>query len=334
MGLAAAVFLRMAHVFGLVAHPNNRSSHGAPTVTGMGVLIPLAVFVYNLWQPNQLGFGFLAGFFMVSIISFIDDVYFLKHSLRLFFQVVSLMLMIAFLPFQSHGIEALAIGVAALLLGIGVINAYNFMDGINGMLALHCLLVLGSLLYLNSTYTSVEGVLKPFTDNDLIINLMIPIAIFALFNLRTNAKAFIGDVGAISIAFAILYLMYNLLLVSGNYAYLLLFCIFGADAGLTVIYKLILGENIFVPHRDFVFKKLVHVTDVPHLRVSFYYFVLQGVINAVVLFAVPKNAKLSSQLSVLFITVVVLVTLYIFMQARLNKLQASKNDIALEEEML
>ena len=320
IGLAAIAFMRFANVWGLVAHPNNRSSHGTPTVTGMGVLIPIAVFIYHLWQPGVLSAGFIYGFTIVSVISFIDDVYFLKHSLRLIFQCAGLGLMIMYLPFQSTGIEVVAIGIAGLILGIGVINAYNFMDGVNGMLTLHSILVLLSLLFLNETLIDFEGHAKPFTDSDFIINVIVPLAIFALFNVRVHAKAFIGDVGAISIAFIILYLMFSLLLNSGNYAYLLLFSIFGADAGLTVCYKLILGENIFVPHRDFVFKKLVHIKGLSHLKVSAYYLAAQTVINAVLLFVVPQHPKLSSQLAILFIGTMVLIAVYIYMQHMMNRL--------------
>ena len=320
IGLAAIAFMRLANVWGLVAHPNSRSSHGIPTVTGMGVLIPIAVLVYYLWQPESLNWGFVFGFTIVSVISFIDDVYFLKHSLRLIFQCIGLGLMISHFPFQSTGIEAIAIGSAGLLLGIGVINAYNFMDGVNGMLTLHSILVLLSLLFLNESLVDFENKARPFTDSDFIINIIIPLAIFAIFNVRVHAKAFIGDVGAISIAFLILYLMFSLMLKSGNYAYLLLFSIFGADAGLTVCYKLILGENIFIPHRDFLFKKLVHIKKLSHLKVSVYYLLAQAVINIVIIFIFPQHLKLSSQLAILFIGMVMLIAVYIILQHQMNRI--------------
>jgi hypothetical protein len=144
-------------------------------------------------------------------------------------------------------------------------------------------------------------------------------AIFGFFNIRNRALAFIGDVGSIGVAFIICFVMYNLLLKSGNYAYLLLFSVFGADAGLTVIYKLILRENIFVPHRDFLFKKLVHKRRIPHLMVSFGYFLAQLIINIIVITALPKFPKLSTQMSMLFIVAIVLIALYIWIQSLLSK---------------
>lgn len=326
--LTAALFLKFAHAFGFVAHPNDRSSHGAPTVTAMGVLIPISVIIYNFWRPGDISSGFFYGFLLVSLISFIDDIYFLKHSLRLICQIVGLGLMIYELPFQSDGVEMISIGLAGMLLGIGVINAYNFMDGVNGMLTLHCIAVLLSLLYLNETYSSVEGLAKPFASSAYIINVIVPLVIFSFFNVRAHAKAFIGDVGAISIAFIILQLMFLLLLNSGNYTYLLLFSVFGADAGLTVCYKLILGENIFVPHRDFVFKKLVHIKGLSHLKVSLYYLLFQVLINAAIIFLVPAHPKLSSQLAILFIGTLFLISLYIYLQHKLNRLESISKEQA------
>lgn len=311
--------MKLAHRYGLHDHPNGRSSHRQVTVTGMGIILVLAFIVYLFWQPFELPGGFVLGFFLLTIISFLDDLFFLKHSIRLFFQVFSVSVMVIQLPFQSSGFEAVALGLAAIVFAVGVLNAYNFMDGINGMLTLHCLLVLSSFLYLNETLVSQEGTRLSFTNSHFLLGIIIPMAIFAVFNVRNRALAFIGDVGSIGIAFIVVYLMYCLLLKTGNYTYLLLFSVFGADAGLTVCYKLILKENIFVPHRDFLFKKMVHLRKAPHLLVSFGYFGAQLLINLVIIFTMPKTPKLSTQLSVLFIVVISLVALYISIQSALGR---------------
>ena len=87
---------------------------------------------------------------------------------------------------------------------------------------------------------------------------------FYIYNFRKKAKSFAGDVGAICIGFIVLSLVYQLIVTTQNYSYLLLFIVFGIDAGVTVFYKIILRENIFVPHRDFLFKKLVHIAKMKH----------------------------------------------------------------------
>lgn len=315
--LGAVLFMKLAHRYGLHDHPSGRSSHRQPTVTGMGVIIALAFIIYLLWQPYELPESFVLGFFLLTTISFIDDIFFLKHSLRLVFQVLAVLAMVMQMPFQSSGAEVWALGLAAVVFGVGVLNAYNFMDGINGMLTLHGLLVLGCFAWINENIVDLQGNPIHFTNSNFIYSIMIPMAIFGFFNIRKNALAFMGDVGSIGIAFIILYLMYSLLITTGNYVYLLLFSIFGADAGLTVCYKLILRENIFVPHRDFLFKKMIHLVKFPHLNVSFYYFLAQALINVAIILAFPKTPKLSTQLSILFIGCIALIASYIFIQYRM-----------------
>lgn len=319
--LGAAVFLRLAHKYGLQDHPVGRSSHRQPTVTGMGVIIMLAFVLYLFWQPFVLPPLFVMGFLLLTTISLIDDIYFLKHSVRLAFQILGVILIVLQLPFQSSGYEVIALGLAAVVFGVGVLNAYNFMDGINGMLTLHAILLLSSMLWLNEHLVDLEGNGINFSSSGFIMSIIIPLLIFGFFNIRKNAIAFMGDVGSIGIAFVILFLMYSLVLASGNYIYLLLFATFGADAGLTVCYKLILRENIFVPHRDFLFKKLVHLGRKSHLSVSFGYFAVQMVINVFIIAVFPKTPKLSTQLAVLFMGCLALITTYILI---LNRIQPKK----------
>lgn len=317
--VGALVFMRLAHKLGLHDHPNGRSSHRQSTVTGMGIILVLAFIIYLFWQPFELTGGFVLGFFLLTVISFLDDLFFLKHSVRLFFQIFAVVIMVWQLPFQSTGIESVAIGLAAVVFAVGVLNAYNFMDGINGMLSLHSIWVLSCFLYLNTTLTDLQGNPVHFTNTNFLLSIIIPMAVFGFFNIRNRALAFIGDVGSIGIAFIIIYLMFSLLLKTGNYAYLLLFSVFGADAGLTVCYKLILRENIFVPHRDFLFKKLVHIKKLSHLKVSFIYLFAQAVISLIVIFAMPKTPKLSTQLSVLFMAVISLIAVYIVVQSTMSR---------------
>lgn len=316
--------MKLANKYGLHDHPNGRSSHHQPTVTGMGIILVLSIIIYLFWHfrtstsDQLLPNGFVVGFLLITMVSFVDDIFFLKHSLRLIVQFIATGLLVFSLDFESKGIEEVLLGFAAMLFAIGVLNAYNFMDGANGMLTLHCLLVLSSLWYLNETITDKIGNKITFTSTNFILSIIIPMGIFGFFNIRKKAMAFIGDVGSVGIAFVIVYLMYNLVLSTGNFTYLLLFSVFGADAGLTVVYKLILRENIFVPHRDFIFKKLVHIAKWSHLRVSFYFFLAQASINILVL-SLPQDLKPSLQLSVLFIVVLGLIAAYIFLQNALSR---------------
>lgn len=320
----AFLFLKLARMYGLHDHPSGRSSHWKPTVTGMGLIISLAFITYLFWHPYFLPEYFVAGFFIITAVSFLDDLLFLKHSFRLVVQMITMGMLMAQMPYNSLGAEAIPIYLASFIFGIGVLNAYNFMDGVNGMLTLHALLVFSGLYYLNENITDLQGHAIAFTDSNFILSIIIPLAIFGFFNIRRSAIAFMGDVGSMSIAFITVYLIYSLIFKTGNYMYLLMFSVFGADAALTVLYKLLLGENIFVPHRDFLFKKLVHLGKWSHLKVSFAYFGIQAAINLIVIGLFPSCPKLSTQISALFIGCLFLIGLYIYVQSRFSKSSARK----------
>jgi UDP-N-acetylmuramyl pentapeptide phosphotransferase/UDP-N-acetylglucosamine-1-phosphate transferase len=321
----AVLFLKLARMYGLHDHPGGRSSHWKPTVTGMGLIVALSLITYLFWHPYQLPEYFVAGFFIISAVSFLDDLFFLKHSFRLLVQMLTMAMLMAQMPFHSFGAEVIPIYLASFIFGIGVLNAYNFMDGVNGMLTLHALLVFSGLYYLNQHITDMQGNAIPFTDSNFILSIIIPLAIFGFFNIRRSAIAFMGDVGSISIAFITVFLIYSLIFKTGNYMYLLMFSVFGADAALTVCYKLLLGENIFVPHRDFLFKKLVHIGKWSHLKVSFWYFAVQAIINLIVIGLFPTTPKLSTQISVLFIGCILLIGLYVYVQSRMPRKQIARS---------
>ena len=200
------------------------------------------------------------------------------------------------------------------------------MDGVNGMLTLHALLVFGGLYYLNENIVDLQGHSITFTDSNFILSIIIPLAIFGFFNIRRSAIAFMGDVGSMSIAFITVYLLYSLIFKTGNYMYLLMFSVLGADAALTICCKLKLGENIFVPHRDFLFKKLVHLGKWSHLKVSFWYFTLQAVINLIIIGLFRTCPKLSTQISVLFICSLFLIVVYVYVHSHFPRRIALKSE--------
>jgi len=313
------MYIRIAHFYNIYDHPVGRSSHLNRTITGFGVFVLFGLLLYSIAFPYTLKSFFIIGLLMISTISYIDDLVFVKHFIRLVFQVFALTLMAIELPFNyMMDFEKLPLIIAIVILGIGVLNAFNFMDGINGMLGLTNLVILLSFLWLNSNSVDIKGNPISFIRNEFLYTYIIGVSIFLGLNLRRKAIVFAGDTGSIALAFIVLYLMLNLIFKTGNYAYFLLFSVFGIDAGLTVIFKLLLRENIFVPHRDFLFKKLVHVGKYKHVNISIIYASLQALINIIVI-ALPLQGRLSAQLSILFIFTITLCAVYIFIRNKYTK---------------
>lgn len=324
MLIMAFAYLKVAAKLNLYDHPVGRSSHNNRTITGYGIFVLLGLFLYSIVYPFTLSSYFIIGLVMMSLISFIDDIVFVKHFIRLIFQLFALILLAIDLPFEYITTDKLPLIIASVIFGIGVLNAFNFMDGINGMLGLNSLVILVSFWWLNNHTYDATGHEITFITNEFIYTLIIGVSIFLFFNLRNKAVAFAGDVGSISIAFVIFYLMVNLIFATGNYAYLLLFVVIGIDAALTVIFKLLLRENIFVPHRDFLFKKLVHVGKYKHVNISIIYAMVQAFISIIVI-SLPLQNKLSAQLSILFIVVVGLCSTYIIIRNKYTKKRVIKS---------
>ena len=138
-------YIRLARRFHIIDIPDSRSSHVHPTISGGGVVFPIAVlywfFVSGFDKPLVV-----AGLIVVSIISFIDDVSRVSYRVRLAVHVAVVTLL--FWQADLFG-EFWYIWATAYIFTIGWINAFNFMDGINGISGGYSLVSLLTFLYLN-----------------------------------------------------------------------------------------------------------------------------------------------------------------------------------------
>jgi UDP-N-acetylmuramyl pentapeptide phosphotransferase/UDP-N-acetylglucosamine-1-phosphate transferase len=318
---SASISLMLTYIYYIIAlklnivdQPGGRSSHINTTVTGAGMVFTLSLLVSHIVFDLQLPPYFILGLLIMVVVSFLDDMIHIRNSIRFVFQLLCISMLIYAIPQwavpQLSG--NLPIFFAALIFGVFVINGLNFMDGINGMLGSGGLVVLLSMAVINSTLP------EPFVEPMVIFSLIASTVCFLLLNLRTKALAFMGDTGSVGLGFALLYLMYSLIAATGDIYYLLLFAIYGIDSGLTVVFKLILRENIFIPHRDFLFKKLVHVGKYGHVRISIIYACIQTAINVVVI-VIPHDISLLNQIALMFIMVAFLTGMYIRSRNRLTK---------------
>lgn len=158
-----------------------------------------------------------------------------------------------------------------LILCVGIINAYNFMDGINGITGGYSLAVLLPLVYLNHSHH--------FVDMNFLIVAMLSTLVFCFFNFRKKAKCFAGDVGSVGIAFILLFALGKLILQTGDFTYLLFLGVYGADSVLTIIHRIRLHENLGEAHRKHAYQLMANELKMPHVMVSSIYMMLQLVIS-------------------------------------------------------
>ena len=306
------LYFRIADKFNIIDKPNHRSAHTEITLRGGGVIFPIVFLLYTasyffrensiLSPQNYLIFGI--GLLAICTISFIDDILDLSSKIRLVFHFLSVSLLLYFInAFQLLPIWGIPI---LYILIIGILNAYNFMDGINGITGLYSLVILGTLLYIN------QYVIE-FTDINFIIYPLIACLVFLFFNFRKKAKCFMGDVGSMGIAFWIIALIGLLILKTENFKYLFFLTIYGVDVVFTILERLKLKENIFEAHRRHLYQLFANEKKVSHLIISSFYAMIQLLINV---FLINSNFNL------LFISLIVLIPIiiiYLFLKNDLKK---------------
>lgn len=289
------LYFRVADCFNIVDKPNLRSSHKRVVLRGGGIIFLLGVWMYTAFYGLTYPY-FLGGLTFIAGISFADDVHSVPNSFRLLVHFASILLM--FLDLGILKVDVWWIIILALIFCVGVINAFNFMDGINGMTATFSLAVLIPLLYLNSYLN--------FVDNHLLIVVILSVFIFSVFNFREKARCFAGDVGAVGIAFILLFLIGKLVLVANNLTYLLFFAVYGIDTGLTIIHRIMLHENLGEAHRKHAYQLMANELNISHVRVSSFYMSLQLLISFGLIF-LPVN-----EWNYFFTVLIVLVLGYIW----------------------
>lgn len=265
---AELLYFRIADHFNIIDNPNERSSHSIVTLRGGGILFWVGVLFYFLMSGWYYPW-FFAGLTLVAAISFADDVKLQSPIVRLVLQFIGLLLMS--IQWQLFDFSWIIV-VLVIVVSVGVLNAFNFMDGINGITGGYSLAVLASLWYVNNYVTA-------FVDNNLIYLVFLALLVFNFFNFRIKAKCFAGDVGAVSIAFILIFILGMLIIKTGDLSYIAFLLVYGVDSVLTIVHRILLKENITEPHRMHLYQLLSNELKVPQLLVSTIYAVLQLLIS-------------------------------------------------------
>lgn len=248
----------------LVDIPGNRSSHSTPTsrTGGVAIIFGILIGVATVFKPTT-PFLWAAGVGgLVAGISFIDDMLNVPAGPRFLVHILVAALTIGLigliptgfgLPIYAgriHLPEWLGFLLATIFV-VGFVNAYNFMDGINGLAASQgvwagvtisvMLLFAGSG---NSIYTAgaLGGACLGFLPHNF-----------------PKAKMFMGDIGATVLGFGLA----MLILIGASrsdiswIAFVLPVSLFIWDPLFTVVKRVVQGHNPLRPHREFHFHLLV-----------------------------------------------------------------------------
>jgi UDP-GlcNAc:undecaprenyl-phosphate GlcNAc-1-phosphate transferase len=275
--LVINLYFRIATRIKIIDIPNERSSHTKPTIRGGGIIIPLSILLLPLFSEDA-NIYLIGAIILSGAIAFFDDLISLSPVIRLLGYIGSIIL-------AFYGLEIISLPtfylIFILIVVAGVLNAFNFMDGINGITALYSIIALGTLIYLNNFLI--------FIDQQFLALSFCATVVFAYYNVRKKARCFAGDVGAVSIAMIIVIGVISLIRSSNEFTYILFLAVYGVDSVLTIIHRLLKKENIFQAHRSHLYQYLTNQKGFSHLKVAAIYAGVQLFINIFIIASTEYN---------------------------------------------
>jgi Fuc2NAc and GlcNAc transferase len=262
--VGVAAILRYARGEYLLDIPNERSSHTHPVPRGGGLPVVGVVIVgsaiatgwMNISTANALTLIAAAA---VAALGWLDDVHTVSAMMRLMIQTLIAAGVVTvvgwptdvLLPIVGELHLGLWGGILALIWIVGLINAYNFMDGIDG--------IAGSVGVVAGLGWTIIGVLgnEPFVT---IIGALIAASClaFLLYN-WSPAKIFMGDVGSTFLGFIFAVLPVWIARRGGGagFAGMLLVAPFVLDTSITLIRRAWRREKVLEAHRSHFYQRLV-----------------------------------------------------------------------------
>lgn len=243
--------------FGVLDVPNDRSSHVVTVVRGGGVAVAVATLLAVAASPISFDaplWGLIGAASALGVIGFVDDRSGLTAVPRLVAQVVVPALALPLLVSGStrSGVAAtVAVGIA-IIWSAAYVNAFNFMDGINGISVAQAAVAGGFFAMVGDVYDLSTLKAAGLAIAGAAIG-------FAPFNIW-RPSVFLGDVGsyfigswlASLVVVAIAQGVNPLIAVSPLMLYL-------ADTSTTILRRAIRRENLLAAHREHSYQRLVQL---------------------------------------------------------------------------
>jgi len=252
------LILRFLRDRAILDHPNERSSHAAPTPKGAGLaIVPIvaAAWLGAGWAAPAAHVGLVAGAALaLAALSWLDDLKGLGPLVRLLGHAVAVAAVLTVASPPAPVFAGLLPGwldrVAAGLLWLWFINLFNFMDGIDGIAGVETAAIgIGIVLV-----AAIAGLSPAFLVHGLAL------ACAALGFLRWNwypAKIFLGDVGSVPLGFLLGWLLIGMAAAGQWAAALILPFYYLADATITLLRRGLRGERVWQAHREHFYQRAV-----------------------------------------------------------------------------
>jgi Fuc2NAc and GlcNAc transferase len=276
--------------------PNDRSSHTQPTPRGGGLGFIVSFALTSLlaaaldiipWQDLAMWLVLIP----LAVIGILDDRQGVSASARYLVQLGSAGIAIAYfgsfpLPWlDSFGTVGQIIAIALSIIGMtALINFYNFMDGLDGLVG-GCVAVQLSFLAF-------------YTNQPIFWLLVAAIGGFLYWN-WSPAKIFMGDVGSTVLGATVALAALNQYSTpSVAWSALAITLPLAIDAIYTLCRRLLRRENIFKAHRSHLYQRLQQ-SGLSHDKVALLYIAINGIIAACIAYF-GKLGAITSLICIIF----------------------------------
>ncbi len=201
---------RLAPRLGLIDMPDHRKVHATPIprVGGIGLVVGSLIPIMMLLEPSRLSQSYVYGGSVLFLFGLWDDVFEMGHYPKFIGQVAAALIVILYgelyvvqIPFFPGGEISPAFGIPFTLVAIvGMINAINHSDGLDGLAGGESMFTLGAIALLAVLVSGGQEVLT--------ISLTVIGGILGFLRYNTHpARVFMGDSGSQFIGYTLAFLV-------------------------------------------------------------------------------------------------------------------------------
>jgi UDP-N-acetylmuramyl pentapeptide phosphotransferase/UDP-N-acetylglucosamine-1-phosphate transferase len=265
--------------------PNARSSHEVPTPRLGGLAVIAGVWAATPFMEGG-SFVLVAATF-AGLVGILDDVFDLRFWIKATGQAMVAFVLLLLLPPPILGVSG-AFWPLVLLFGmlwvVAVVNAYNFMDGIDG--------IAGGTAILNALFVAALVGSSPIGGLGVeLAALAAAVAGFLMWNM-SPARIFLGDSGSHFIGFFLgVVALYTKPIGEPTVGTYLAFAVVAAvftpflfDTAYTLVRRAQARKNVFMAHREHIYQRIAP-DPAKHRQVSIVYFGLSALSGLAALLA-------------------------------------------------
>jgi UDP-GlcNAc:undecaprenyl-phosphate GlcNAc-1-phosphate transferase len=275
------ILYRIANIYNLLDKPNERKTHinPIPIVGGLIIYFSLILSLYLFEFPEKINLIIIYSSIIV-ITGFLDDVNQLSVSTRIIFILASCYLLVSngliIEDIGEYSGELITLGSFSIIFTIlcvtGLTNAFNFLDGQDGLLLVQT--VVSYLILFIYTYM--------FTNHFYFLNFLFVILTISLlgliynFGLIKNYKIFLGDSGSMfsgfSIAFILIYFSMDDLYLHHKVLVIWVVSMPIIDFTSTIVRRILKKESPFKPDRTHIHHLFLYLFNNTYMVLFFYGF--------------------------------------------------------------